>query len=93
MISIKTMPSFLCCFMNTIKLKDMMTDSNIPGGNDGTNVSRNDTATYGDDTIGENTGDSALAIDTQKGESAKAENEKPQNNDPRVETVVPDNDN
>lgn len=53
---------------------------------------KNDTASYGDDTIGENTGDSALDIAAAKEENSKP-NEKPQDADPRVETVVPDNDN
>lgn len=63
----------------------MIANYNTPG--EEIDLSRNDIASYGDDTIGENTEPSLLATtdDEKKKQQPK--------NDPRIETVTPDNDN
>jgi hypothetical protein len=67
-------------------------DNNKPKAEE-VHAEENDTATYGDDTIGENTGDSALEIDAEKNGSAAKPVKQTETPDPRVDTVVPDNDN
>lgn len=49
-------------------------------------ASRNDNTELGDDTLGENTGDSALEKDREENDPSKKD-------DPRIKTVTPDNDN
>lgn len=70
-----------------------MINYNSPIENEETDASRNDVTGYGDDTIGENTGDSALAVESAKTEGVAQEKKNSDDFDPRVETVVPDNDN
>lgn len=62
----------------------MKTADRYPGEEQ--NPLRNDDTEFGDDTLGENTGDSALEKDRE-------ENQQPNKNDPRIKTVTPDNDN
>ncbi|EHQ29243.1 hypothetical protein [Mucilaginibacter paludis] len=70
-----------------------MINYNSPIENEEADASRNDVTGYGDDTIGENTGDSALAIESAKSQAFTQEKKPSDDFDPRVETVVPDNDN
>ncbi|MEO6521066.1 MAG: hypothetical protein ABIN91_05280 [Mucilaginibacter sp.] len=60
----------------------MIANSNKPGGKEGAN-----------NTSGENSSDSALDKDVQKNDTTKLQKDKTDDSDPRIETVVPDNDN
>jgi hypothetical protein len=71
----------------------MITNSNTPGGNEGADMAHNDPSTYGDDTLGENTGDSALDIQAKADGAIQPQKKPTDDNDPRIETVIPDNDN
>lgn len=70
-----------------------MAANHTPDDDAEVNASRNDATTYGDDTLGENTGDSALDIEANDPEKVKPDAKQVQEKDPRIETVIPDNDN
>jgi hypothetical protein len=55
----------------------MTTYANTPDENEEVNTAGNYIAPYGDDTLGENTGDSALDIDAQKNQDMKPTTENP----------------